>query len=152
MPASRSKAVAIAPRFSHFTAMSDDAELLAANAAYYKAFLDRDVEAMSDIWAREDVSCIHPGWLALIGHAAIIASYRDIFRNPKQDSIKFADADALTMGDHARVFCVETVGNSLLMAANWFRRTDGGWLLIHHQASPLVVEPPEPRQNKQAFH
>jgi len=36
---------------------------LFANEAFYRAFADRDIDAMDALWARgEPVLCIHPGW------------------------------------------------------------------------------------------
>ena len=47
--------------------MSDETAILAANAAYYGAFAAADIAAMSRVWADDNVSCIHPGWPALVG-------------------------------------------------------------------------------------
>ncbi len=106
---------------------------------------------MREIWAEDAVSCIHPGWPALLGPQAIFASYRDIFRNARQEAIKPQDETTLIEAEDGRVFCVETVGSSLLAATNWFRRVDGRWRMIHHQASPLVT-PRQDAANKGSFH
>lgn len=118
--------------------MTDKDAILAANAAYYRAFGEADFAAMSEIWADGDVSCVHPGWPALIGREAILHSYRDILRNPMQEPIQHHDERALVSADDARVFCTELVGGMALVAANWFRRVNGAWRMIHHQASPLA--------------
>lgn len=131
--------------------MNDETALLAANAAYYEAFAARDLAAMGAIWAQENVSCVHPGWSALIGWRAILASYRDIFRNPRQEAVIARDEKALVCGDEGRVFCVETVGGAALLATNWFRHVDGRWLLVHHQASPLALSNGETKA-KPSFH
>ncbi len=131
--------------------MDEDA-LLAANAAYYKAFATRDLPAMEAVWAEEGVSCVHPGWPALVGRAPIIASYRDIFRNPTQELVTARDEKLLVEGDNGRVFCVEDVGGGLLLATNWFRVIGGKWRLLHHQASPLAIAPPAKREEKHSFH
>jgi hypothetical protein len=133
--------------------MDEDA-LLAANIAYYRAFAARDLPAMEAIWAEEGVSCVHPGWPALIGRAPIIASYRDIFRNPSQDAVTARDERALMEGLDGRVFCVEEVGGGILLATNWFRAIGGKWRLLHHQASPLAIAPPSQPQRgpKPSFH
>src|SRR3972149_5721395 len=62
--------------------MSNEADILAANAAYYRAFVTADFAAMSRLWADDNVSCIHPGWPALIGRTAILESYRPVLGNP----------------------------------------------------------------------
>jgi len=134
--------------------MSDDDDILAANAAYYRAFTDGDFAAMDRIWAEDNVSCIHPGWPVIIGREAILDSYREIMRNPNQDRIEPRNETVLASGDEARVICVEFVGGAALAATNLFRRIDGAWLMTHHQASPIaalveeaVSQPPSRRLN-----
>jgi hypothetical protein len=130
----------------------DEESLLAANTAYYRAFAARDLPAMEAIWAEEGVSCVHPGWPALIGRAPIIGSYRDIFRNPSQEAVTAREEKVVIEGYDGRVFCVEEVGGGLLLATNWFREIDGKWRLLHHQASPLAAPPPAQRDVKRSFH
>jgi hypothetical protein len=134
--------------------MSDDDDILAAHAAYYRAFTEGDFAAMSRIWAEDNVSCIHPGWPVLIGRQAILDSYREILRNPNQDRIEPRNETVLTGADEARVICVEFVGGAALAATNLFRRIDGAWRMTHHQASPIaalveeaVSQPPSRRLN-----
>lgn len=118
--------------------MSDEAAILAANAAYYRAFSGGDFAAMRRIWADDKVSCIHPGWPALIGRQAILDSYREILRNPNQERIDPRQETVLAAGDEARVICVEFVGGAALAATNLFKRIDGAWRMTHHQASPIA--------------
>jgi ketosteroid isomerase-like protein len=133
--------------------MTDKDAILAANAAYYQAFVGADFARMSGIWADEDVSCIHPGWPVLIGRQAVLDSYREILRNPMQEPIAHRDDLAMPSGSEARVFCIEIVGGAALAATNWFRRVGGAWRLIHHQASPIAAliedsaRPPSSRLN-----
>jgi SnoaL-like domain len=130
----------------------DENALLAANAAYYRAFAAHDIAAMEAIWAEEGATCVHPGWPALVTRAAVIASYRDIFRNPAQDAVTARDERTLIDDAGGRVFCVEEVGGGLLLATNWFRLIDGRWRLLHHQASPLAPVRPAPQEAKRSFH
>ncbi len=119
--------------------MSDETEILAANAAYYRAFAGGDFAAMSRIWADDNVSCIHPGWPVLIGRPAILESYREIMRNPDQERIEPRNETVMAAGEEARVFCVEFVAGAALAATNMFRRVSGAWRMIHHQASPIAA-------------
>ncbi len=119
--------------------MSDDTAILAANAAYYGAFAAADIAAMSRVWADDNVSCIHPGWPALVGRPAILDSYREILRNPDQERIDPRNEMVLASGDEARVICVEFVAGAALAATNMFKRIDGEWRMIHHQASPIAA-------------
>lgn len=127
--------------------MTDDDAILAANAAYYKAFVAGDFGQMCGLWAEEDVSCIHPGWPVLIGRQPVLESYRSILRNPQQEPVQQRNATPLISGDDGRVFCIEIVGGMALAVTNWFRRIDGAWRMIHHQASPIAAEiEPEPER------
>jgi hypothetical protein len=98
--------------------MSDEIALLAANRAYYKAFADANVEAMNDVWGAGEVSCVHPGWPAIIGRDAVLASYRDILRNPNQERIDVRNEKTILSGEDGRVVCIELVGGTALVATN----------------------------------
>ena len=124
--------------------MSDKTAILAANAAYYRAFSGADFAAMSRIWADGNVSCIHPGWPVLIGRSAILESYREILRNPNQERIDPRNETVIAAGEEARVICVEFVGGAALAATNLFRRVNGAWRMTHHQASPIAALVEEP--------
>ena len=136
------------------TAMSDEPDILAANDAYYQAFVAGDFAAMSRVWGQDDLSCIHPGWPLLLGREEILESYQQILSNPNQERVEHRHETVMVSGDEARVFCVEFVGGAALAATNMFRRADGAWRMIHHQASPIamlvgddVAEPPAGRLN-----
>ncbi|WP_245334080.1 nuclear transport factor 2 family protein, partial [Bradyrhizobium guangdongense] len=59
--------------------MANDSKVIAANAAFYAAFSAGDFDEMQRMWADDDaISCIHPGWPAIIGRATVIGSWRDI--------------------------------------------------------------------------
>jgi hypothetical protein len=123
--------------------MNDVQELLAANAAYYRAFNSRDFAAMSRVWADNDVSCIHPGWPALTGRDAVAGSYRRILENPMQEPVEARDATAIVSGGEGRVICVEIVHGMALAVTNWFRRIGGSWRMIHHQATAIAFSQEE---------
>jgi ketosteroid isomerase-like protein len=126
--------------------MNDKQAVLAANAAFYHAFGKADFAAMSAIWADEAVSCIHPGWPVLIGRQSVLESYHKILSNPNQERIEYRNELVLVSPDDGRVFCVEIVGGMALAATNWFKRVNGTWRLVHHQATPLAALTQEPEQ------
>lgn len=112
--------------------------VLAANAAFYAAFNQRDMSAMERIWAvRLPVICIHPGWDVLLGREAILESWRSILGNPQQPRIVTGGASVAFVGDMAFVVCRELVGGSRLLATNVFALEDGSWRLVHHQSGPV---------------
>ncbi|CCD99141.1 conserved hypothetical protein [Bradyrhizobium sp. STM 3809] len=126
-------------RLAHPMAMSDESQILAANAAFYAAFAAGDFAALAALWAdRDGISCIHPGWPAIVGRAAVIGSWRDILANPARPQIVCADPHAIVDGDHGHVLCIELVDGAALAAANHFARIGGFWRMVHHQSSAIA--------------
>lgn len=123
--------------------MTETSALLAANAAYYRAFAEGDVTAMNRLWAEDSVSCVHPGWPTLLGRQPVLDSYRSILTNSQQARVDHRDDVAILGTDEGRVHCIEFVGGAALAATNWFRLVDGEWRMIHHQASPIAVLVPQ---------
>jgi hypothetical protein len=73
----------------------DEADLLAANAAFYRAFEAADLDAMSDLWEHSDrVECVHPGWSALRGWGEVAASWATLFGGRQRLQFILTDARA----------------------------------------------------------
>ena len=114
--------------------------LLAANDAFYRAFNQRDLEAMEMVWSQSvPVSCIHPGWNLLSGRAEVLESWEAIMSNPEQVRIVSGGATAEVVGSVAFVVCREFVGGSPLIATNLFVREGIDWRLVHHHSSPVTL-------------
>jgi ketosteroid isomerase-like protein len=114
--------------------------VLAANEAFYRAFNQKDVAAMDDVWAStENVGCIHPGWNLIKGRDAVLESWRRILTNPDQPRIVIGGASVIFAGEAALVLCRELVAGSPLAATNVFVREDGEWKLVHHQSGPVAA-------------
>lgn len=135
--------------------MSGKDAILKANAAFYSAFAEGNVEGMSRLWADdEDISCIHPGWPAIVGRAAVIGSWREILLSPARPPIACREPYAIVAGTTGHVICIELVGPTALAASNHFRQIDGAWRLIHHQSGPIAPiphddPPPSPPPGRQ---
>jgi ketosteroid isomerase-like protein len=109
-----------------------------ANRAFYRAFAQRDLPTMENLWAHNSpVACIHPGWAPIFGREAVVGSWRGILANPSQGTIVCSDERVLVSGDTAIVICQESMAGSLMVATNIFLREDGTWRMIHHQAGPM---------------
>jgi len=119
--------------------MREETAVIAANAAFYAAFAAGNLAEMERVWAADDdISCIHPGWPAIIGRATVMGSWRDILRNPDRPQIVCAEPHAIVNGDNGRVLCIEIVNGTALAATNHFRRIGNTWRLVHHQSSPIA--------------
>src|SRR5687767_7070507 len=107
-----------------------EADVLAANAAFYEAFARRDAAAMEALWSRaREVACIHPGWEALRGREQVMASWRAILSG-SPPYIRCDAATAHVFGDAAFVICAELLPGARLVATNYFVREDGAWRLV----------------------
>jgi hypothetical protein len=116
-----------------------EADILAANEAFYDAFVREDSAAMDALWARRaPVACIHPGWTALVGRAKVMASWRAIMSNGAPP-IRCAAPRVQLLGDVAYVICDELVGGGRLIATNVFVLEDDAWRLVHHQAGQVAA-------------
>ena len=109
--------------------------VLAANRAFYDAFNAKDVEAMAEIWADGEVTCIHPHRAVVAGREAVLHTWRQILENPDQGRIVFAAENPRIEGDAAVVAGVP------IAATNVFLRAGGRWRMIHHHGSPVLHGP-----------
>ena len=119
-------------------AAADD-DILAAHQAFYRAFNERDVDAMAELWARSaPVACTHPAWAVLTGRDKVLSSWRAILTNPDAPSIEVRDEVVHRFEDFAVVLCREIVQGSPVEATNVFAREDGAWRMVHHHASGVA--------------
>jgi len=111
-------------------------------AAFYDAISRADVEALMALWAdEEDILCIHPGAVRLIGHAAIRASWEAVFERggvhirPRQLLITqnlmtaiHNVVEEINQGDaeHQDIH---------IIATNIYLKTPQGWRIAVHHAS-----------------
>ena len=124
--------------------MSDTAELLFANEAFYHVFRSRDQAAMDALWARRaPIACVHPGWQALMTREAVMESWDGILSNPEAPRVDCRGARAHLLGELGVVLCYEIIGRSVLTATNIFLREDGAWRMVHHHAGPCGAPPAE---------
>lgn len=121
--------------------MSDRDAVLFANDAFYLCFASGDADGMDRLWAEDaPVTCIHPGWEALSGRAAVVDSWRSII-TAGAPAIRCRGAEVQLYGEAATVLCFEEMEGGFLIATNIFVREDGSWKMVHHQAGPTRGKP-----------
>lgn len=129
------------PRLPPLLAEFDDDErdaVLAANRAFYRAFNDRDIDAMDQIWTPTgSVICLHPGQSALHERAEIMASWRAIMKHPEAPRVRCAEEWVVGRPGLALVICREILPNGQLMASNLYVRTSDGWHMVSHHSAPV---------------
>ena len=114
-----------------------------AEAAFYAAFIKRDVNAMMEVWAAdENISCIHPLGPILTGRTAVRESWEAIFRNSPEMQIMINGRSRGRDGSFAIHIVEEHIraGNeppgTPMHATNVYHLTDTGWRMVLHHASP----------------
>lgn len=127
--------------------MADPAEIdavLAANQAFYDAHEARDLAAMAAVWEQSArATCIHPGWPILRGWAEVEASWRGIFSGTGRNQFIVTNDEVTIEGDVAWVTCdenlVDRASTGTVAATNVYARTAGGWRLVVHHGSPVML-------------
>lgn len=121
---------------------SAEAQVLAANSQFYACFEEADVEALGRLWLRSDsVTCVHPGSPPVVGHTAVMQSWRLVFGGPGLPQIACENVHIQDHGGLAIVLCTEVLPSARLAATKVFIRCPEGWRLIHHQASEIAARP-----------
>lgn len=123
-----------------------------AEASFYAAFEARDLEAMMAVWDPSDnIACIHPMAAPLNGRGPVTAGWQSIFEAAEQFQIQVEIAhqihDATQVIHVVREYLVigqDTEPRQPILATNIYRKTDDGWHLVLHHASPLQVGVPPP--------
>jgi ketosteroid isomerase-like protein len=129
------------PRLPPLLAEFDDDErdaVLAANRAFYRAFNDRNYDAMEQIWAPTGAMvCLHPGQGPLHERADILRSWQGILNHPESPRVRCIDEWVVGRAGLAIVVCREILANGQLMATNTYARTSEGWRMVGHHSGPV---------------
>jgi len=120
------------------------AEVLAANAEFYRIFEARDPQAMAELWDEgADIACTHPGWPMLHGAGPVLESWRQILSSPQHLQFIVTDERVVVEGDVGWVTGVENLlgddgPQGVASALNLFRYRHGRWRLVAHHAAPVM--------------
>jgi uncharacterized protein (TIGR02246 family) len=112
--------------------------------AFYRAFEAADLAAMMAVWAEEDdIICVHPGGPRLAGIEAVRESWRRIFAGGPRLRLRVTQPLVTATLQTAIHTLHETVsapgevrGRVPVVATNVYIRTQRGWRLQLHHASP----------------
>ena len=120
-----------------------------AESAFYEAFEKSDLEAMMDVWADdEEIVCVHPGGPRLTGTEQIRESWRQMFAGGQTLKFKLREQRALngmTLVVHSVYEQISVGGEARVrnpvIATNVYLRTQDGWRMVVHHASPAPSAP-----------
>jgi len=128
--------------------MDERQAVLAANAAFYRAFESLNLTRMEEVWLRAaHVKCVHPGWGLLVGWGPVMESWQRIFANTVAMRFTVTAVHVEVHGDLAWVVLTENlesqrregVAAAQVLATNIFQRHDDRWFLVHHHGSPVYT-------------
>ncbi len=119
-----------------------------AQQVFYQAIERADLAQMMAVWAEDDdIVCVHPGGPRHRGIDAVRESWRRIFARGPELKFKLLDARSVP----GRILSVHSVVERITyvrgafspasaIATNIFVRSDHGWQMLVHHASPMPDE------------
>jgi len=128
--------------------MSDNPDvnqIIEANGRFYEALGERDLELMKTVFVPDErAGCTHPGWIMLRGFDAIIQSWENVFDPEDKLQINLHNVTVDLRGKSAWATCIQEltyirrdpVMMNVSVSTNIFEKTDSGWLMLIHHASP----------------
>ena len=120
-----------------------------AESAFYEAFEKGDLDAMMGVWADDDdIVCVHPGGQRLAGAEQIREAWRQIFAAGQTLRFRLCEPHALngmTLVVHSVYEQITSTGEARarqpVIATNVYMRTENGWRMVVHHASPAPAAP-----------
>ncbi len=115
-----------------------------AETEFYRAFQANDINAMMAIWSEEDdIVCIHPQGPRLEGYEKICESWIQILQNSPPIRLRLTEQRRIDGDSIAIRYVNENIylandqePQFTIHATNVYRRTNKGWRIILHHASP----------------
>jgi len=121
--------------------MQGQLAVLAANQAFFGAVAVRDLERMGELWLEGDHSCcIHQAQRPVLGYAAVMESWRNLFRDRRLKKVEYALESVVIRDNVGRVVVTSEKANQVV--TNFWERTADGWKLWSHQAGTIKPVPP----------
>ena len=137
-----------------------------AEAAFYEAFTKCDLDAMMSVWADDDdIYCVHPGSPRVSGVEKVRESWRQILAAGQTLRFQLRDqqcVQGMILAVHSAYEFITVAGEQRpanpVIATNIYLRTERGWRMVAHHASPVPAgsapagDDPEPRRGAKTLH
>ena len=115
-----------------------------AEAQFYEAVRDGDLERLMSVWADDDdVVCVHPGGTRVVGPQAVRSAFEAIFANGSiavhPEHVKRVQAMGSAVHsvlERIDVITVDGPRTGWIVATNVYVKTGEGWRMVAHHASP----------------
>jgi len=134
-----------------------------AEAAFYEAFTKSDLDAMMAVWADDDdIYCIHPQGPRVAGVERVRESWRQVFASGQTLRFQLRDQQyvrGMMLAVHSVYEYITIAGEPRsrvpMIATNIYLRTERGWRMVAHHASPapaVAAGEPERRREPKTLH
>ncbi len=131
-----------------------------AETAFYEALEKADLDAMMAVWADDDdIVCVHPGGMRLSGVEQVREAWRQIFAGGTTLRVRLRHlrtAGGMTVAVHSVYEQIAVVGESParhpVVATNIYMRTEQGWRMFAHHASPAPANPDGDTKRRKVLH
>jgi ketosteroid isomerase-like protein len=128
-----------------------------AESAFYESITKSDLDAMMSVWADDDdIFCVHPGGARLSGVERVRESWRQIFAGGQTLRFQLREqqqVQGMMLSVHSVYEYITVTGEprsrAPVVATNIYLRTERGWRIVAHHASPApatAAAEPEPRR------
>ena len=128
-----------------------------AESAFYEALTKADLDAMMAAWADDDdIYCVHPNGARLSGVERVRESWRQIFASGQTLRFQLREqhqVQGMMLSVHSVYEYITVAGEprprAPVIATNVYLRTERGWRMVAHHASPApptATAEPEPRR------
>ncbi len=115
-----------------------------AEAQFYEALRDGDLERVMAVWADDDdVVCVHPGGTRVVGPQAVRAAFEAIFANGTivvhAEHVKRVQAMGSAVHsvlERIDVITADGPRTGWIVATNVYVKASQGWRMVAHHASP----------------
>jgi ketosteroid isomerase-like protein len=116
-----------------------------AESAFYEALAKADLEAMMAVWADDDeIYCVHPNGARITGVEEVRESWRKIFAGGQTLRFQLRDqqyVQGMMLSVHSVYEHITVSGEprsrAPMVATNIYLRTERGWRMVAHHASPV---------------
>jgi ketosteroid isomerase-like protein len=128
-----------------------------AEAAFYEALTKADLESMMAVWADDDdIYCVHPGGARITGVEQVRESWRQIFASGQTLRFQLREqqqVQGMMLSVHSVYEQITFAGDPRprgpVIATNVYLRTERGWRMLAHHASPAPASS-EPESQRTA--
>jgi len=124
-----------------------------AEAAFYSAFEMSDINLMNALMADNNVCCIHPNEMPILGREAVLASWQQILSSLDEPAfypeVLHRSTQGNRVGDTSIHLVAERIAadhqlgaeTSLVIATNTYIKQENGWrMMVHHSSLPPYTE------------